>query len=257
MSKFGRAILNNALLSPAQTRSWMKPVTFTSSMNIAVGRPWEIYRVQSNGRVTDHYTKGGDIGVYSSLLSLIPDYNAGYSVFTADGHAADVAATLSEMVAMTFGHALQASAKVQAVGKFAGTYAAANGTNSTVVIDSSNTFGMAVQSWTSEGNNMLANIALTQGLPGPTGLLVLLVPTGLKSIDMSNGQTTMGFRLILGFDGPVPTNIFNLNCATWTTVDGLDYGGVSLDLFTFTVDETDQVVEMGIPVLQSTLKRVA
>jgi len=257
MSNFGRAILNNALISPVQTRSWMKPVTFTSSMNLVVGRPWEIYRVQSNGRVTNHYTKGGDIGVYSSLLSLIPDYNAGFSIFTADGPAGDVAAILSDMVASTFGEALEASAKMQAVGKFVGTYAAADGSNSTVVIGTSNTFGLQVKSWTSEGNDMLASIALTQGSADPTGLLALLVPTGLTSVDTSNGQQSLAFRPVLGFDGPVPTNIFNLNCATWTTVDGLDYGGVSLDLFVFTVDEGNQVIEVSIPVLQATLKRVA
>lgn len=88
------------------------------------------------------------------------------------------------------------------------------------------------------------------------GLLVLLVPSSLTPFDASNGETTMAFRLVLGFDGPAPTNVFNLNCATWTTVDGLDYGGVSLDLLVFTVDEGRQVIKVSIPVLRSTLKRV-
>ena len=59
-----------------------------------------------------HYTKGGDLSVYSSLLALNPDYNAGYSAFTANGYATDVAASLSSMVAMTFGEAFKASAKM-------------------------------------------------------------------------------------------------------------------------------------------------
>ena len=89
--------------------------------------------------------------VSSRLLSLVPHYNAGFGIFTADGYAADVAATLSEMEATTFGEALETRAKMQAFGKFTGTYAAADGNDSTV-IGTSNTFEMAVQCWTSEGN---------------------------------------------------------------------------------------------------------
>jgi hypothetical protein len=89
--------------------------------------------------------------VSSRLLSLVPDYNAGFGIFTADGYAAGVAATLSEMEATTFGEALETRAKMQVFGKFTSTCAAADRNDSTV-IGTSNTFEMAVQCWTSEGN---------------------------------------------------------------------------------------------------------
>lgn len=90
------------------------------------------------------------------MLSLVPDYNAGFGIFTADGHAADVAATLFEVEATTFGEALETRAKMQALGKFTGTYATADGNDSTV-IGTSNAFEIPVQCWTSEGNCWIGN----------------------------------------------------------------------------------------------------
>jgi hypothetical protein len=49
------------------------------------------------------------------------------------------------------------------------------------------TFGMVVQIWMREGSNMLANIAFTRGNDHPTCLLVLLVSTGLYSVNVNNG----------------------------------------------------------------------
>lgn len=235
----------------------MKPLTFTSSMNLAVGAPWEIYRVQSSNRVTDYYTKGGDIGVYSSILALIPDYNVGFTIFTADGSAADVAATLSEMVARAFGPALEAAAKTQAIGKYAGSYTALDGTNSSVVIGMSDTFGLAVESWTSEGNDMFANIELTQGITSTTlQILARLVPVNLQSVDAETNTTSLPFRAVLGFAGLAPSNVFNLNCATWTTIDALNYGGMPLDLFIFQENGEGGVTGLSLPALRVALGRV-
>jgi hypothetical protein len=214
-------------------------------MTLAVGAPWEIHRVQSDdNRVTDYYTKGGDIGVYSSLLALIPDYNVGFSIFTADESAADVAATLSEMLANTFGTALEAAAKTQAVSKFAGSYTASDGPNSSIVISTSDTFGLAVESWTSEGNDMFTNIELTQGITSMSlQFLARLVPVNTNSGDANS----FPFRAVLGFEGSPPSNVFNLNCATWTTVDALNYGGVPLDLFVFQVDGDGVMTGLSLP----------
>jgi len=207
-------------------------------------------------RITDYYTKGGDIGVYSTLLALIPDYDVGFTIFTADGSAANVAALLSNMVADTFGVALEKAAKMQAVGKFAGSYAAANGTNSSVVISaSSDTFGLTVQRWTSEGSDMFANIALTQGISSTSSLQVevRLVPTGLQEVDEATGMTSVAFRAVFGFQGTPSGNVFDLNCATWTTVDALAYAGLSIDQFIFQVDGDGKVMGLSLPALKAEL----
>ncbi|KAH7130307.1 beta-lactamase/transpeptidase-like protein, partial [Dendryphion nanum] len=83
LSAIGRSILSSSLLHPNTTRAWLKPTSFTSSLIGAVGRPWEIFRASldpENNRVVDLYTKGGNIGVYASLLALIPDFNVGFAV---------------------------------------------------------------------------------------------------------------------------------------------------------------------------------
>ena len=85
ISKLGRAILQSTLLSKAQTRRWMKPVSHTADIAISVGAPWEIHRVvvPSTKRVVDLYTKSGGIGAYTSKLILIPDFDVGFSILAA------------------------------------------------------------------------------------------------------------------------------------------------------------------------------
>lgn len=240
----------------------MKPSTFTSSNTLAVGAPWEIYRVISttgNDRITDYYTKGGDIGVYSSLLATIPDYNVGFSIFTADGSAANVAAALSNMVAQTFGASLEEAAKQQANATYSGTYASpsTSGTNSSLTISINERFGLGIDSWISNGADMFTDIELTQGITSADNLTVItrLVPAGLESFNASSGLTSRAFRAIFSFDGPVPTNVFDLNCATWTTSDALNYGGLPLDLFVFELNDGGIVQNVNMPSLHATLVR--
>ncbi len=52
--------------------------------------PWEIYRIAlpideltDASRIVDTYTKGGDIGQYSTAFGLVPDYEIGWSVMAA------------------------------------------------------------------------------------------------------------------------------------------------------------------------------
>lgn len=60
----GRSILSSTLLTAAQTRRWLKPLTFTSDTNVSVGAPWEIVRAPGLTHSSYLYTKSGDIGLY-------------------------------------------------------------------------------------------------------------------------------------------------------------------------------------------------
>lgn len=83
MSKFARAILNNDLLPPAETRAWLKPTVFTSSLSSCVGAPWGIFRpsrLTPHPRPVDHYTKSGDVIRYAAHLLLIPEFGLGVTV---------------------------------------------------------------------------------------------------------------------------------------------------------------------------------
>jgi len=65
MTKIGRSILGSDILDQNTTRAWLKPASFISDLRGAVGRPWEIYRIDastSERGVIDTYGKGGDAG---------------------------------------------------------------------------------------------------------------------------------------------------------------------------------------------------
>jgi len=74
-----KSVLNSTLISKAQTRRWLKPLSFTASINTSVGAPWGINRAPIE-KPTYLYTKGGDIWLYSTLFALLPDYGVGFAV---------------------------------------------------------------------------------------------------------------------------------------------------------------------------------
>ncbi|KAK3639627.1 hypothetical protein LTR22_017360 [Elasticomyces elasticus] len=85
LAKLGLAILNSVLVSPIQTRAYIKPATHTASLSYSVGVPWETtqYIHPSSEKVTDVYTKVGDSGAYGGLLALIPEYDDGFTLLNA------------------------------------------------------------------------------------------------------------------------------------------------------------------------------
>ncbi|KAF8544150.1 beta-lactamase/transpeptidase-like protein [Trichophaea hybrida] len=87
LSRLARSILSpsSRLLSPAIRRAWLKPLSSGSSINTAVGFPWEITRTTELSRngVIELYTKDGAIPGYGSLFSLVPAYGVGVVVLAA------------------------------------------------------------------------------------------------------------------------------------------------------------------------------
>lgn len=126
LSGIGRAILSSSLLPPNTTRLWMKPTTFTSSLIGAVGMPWEIYRASidpGSNRVVDIHTKGGNVGVYSAPLALLPDFNVGFVVLVAS-EADGAPYIFSDLIAEVVIPALEEAARQEADSVYAGTYTA-------------------------------------------------------------------------------------------------------------------------------------
>ena len=212
------------------------------------------------------YTKSGDLGRYSSIIVLSPDHNIGFSVLAADG--AQVAATVSRIADVVAGALLptvQDAAKRQAGEKFAGVYRAVdNGTVGAateieLVLDDNEAeggFGLRVKSWYSEGRDMFASVLLTQGAAAaamidPSLVAVRLFPTGLEAGD------SIAWRAIFGLVGkPDATDIFSLQCASWTTVDALEYGARPLDRFVFRTGNDGKAVALVVSALGTELVRV-
>ncbi|CZR63759.1 uncharacterized protein PAC_13656 [Phialocephala subalpina] len=113
LRKIGQSILGSKLLSPAQTRRWMKPSTFKANDDMLVGAPWEIFKApaSSGGKTSWMYTKAGHIGLYYSNFFLLPDWDIGFTVLVAGDDAVLVNTVISDIIAAIAIPALEAAAK--------------------------------------------------------------------------------------------------------------------------------------------------
>lgn len=85
LSNLGRAIMSHKLLSPVTTRRWLKPFAFSSDPRAMVGMPWGARRINVGDpyRWTTAFNKAGNIGDYSALLAILPDFDIGITVLSA------------------------------------------------------------------------------------------------------------------------------------------------------------------------------
>jgi hypothetical protein len=248
MSTFGRTILNSTLLPQSTTRRWLKPLTHTSSLDYAVGAPWEILSF-GNERPIDLYTKSGDIGTYSCVLSLDPDHNVGFVLLGAGNNTHVSLALASDLVSENLLPALEKAAKNQAHARFAGTYALSKG-NSSITITTDNGPALVVTRWVNNGINMFPSYMALTGITDPSMLSIRLYPTGLES----PGQ--LSFRAVI--PPPFPSGIgpFSSSCITWVTVDSQVYGNVGIDEFVFKLDKKRNAVSISPRVLRTVLSKI-
>ncbi|OJK03391.1 hypothetical protein ASPACDRAFT_49592 [Aspergillus aculeatus ATCC 16872] len=212
VATLGRAILDSRLLSSSLTRRWLKPASHTSSLDLAVGAPWEIYSFPSS-RVVDLYAKAGDLGSYSSMLALSPDHKVGFTILIAGTNTHWTAAYLSDLLANSLLPALDEAAKEEAIPRFVGSYFARN-SSSSLTINTDDGPGLKVETWFDEGNDMFNTLSLLLGA-SITDLSVRLYPTGLKAPGRVPFRAV--FRdLSLGVDGIGP---FSRACPTLFVFD--------------------------------------
>ncbi|KAJ5884700.1 beta-lactamase/transpeptidase-like protein [Penicillium taxi] len=236
MATFGRAILNHTLLPPTVTRRWMKPMTHTGTLDQSVGQPWEIFSL-STPRVFDLYTKAGDIGSYSSMLALSPDYNVGFVVLAAGTDTSNTVNKVSDHITDKLIPALEIAAKSQAEDMFTGSYHSDND-NSTITITTDSGPGLKVSSWIYNSHDMLQAIAALDSADAES-ISVRLYPTGLKN----PGQS--GFRAIIQSLTTETGGPFSKACMRWAAVDSIVYGNIGLDDFLFDLNQNGEVVSLS------------
>ncbi|GKT97433.1 beta-lactamase-like 1 [Colletotrichum tofieldiae] len=90
LSAIGRSILSSSLLPPSTTREWLRPITHSQHTHSAIGRPWEITRMDlpfapgsERTRLVDIYAKNGGIAAYLTYLILSPDHGIGFTLMVA------------------------------------------------------------------------------------------------------------------------------------------------------------------------------
>ncbi|KAF4443488.1 beta-lactamase [Fusarium acutatum] len=254
LCRIGQSILTYEMLSPSQTRRWMKPLSFTADPQIAVGAPWEIAQVTSStNRASWMYTKGGKLGMYSSLMALIPDWGVGLTVLAAGTDAPGVVGMIPGAIISKLVPALKQAAKRQARQIYSGCYGDERYSMTLAVQDSLP--GLGVTSWLVDGRDMFDSIRLmvSESSTGPGNVSMRLYPTGLQTQPDEKARLESWRAVYEIIDAASPSSPY---CASWFAVDSVTYGGVSIDEFAIdlSVDGTSQGIT--ISVFDTRLERV-
>ncbi|KAI0098146.1 beta-lactamase/transpeptidase-like protein [Nemania sp. FL0031] len=246
IAKIGISMLNSTLLSADQTRKWMKPNSFTATLDFALGMPWEIYRYTDKvtGHVTDLYTKLGDAGNYASYLVVVPDYDFGFSVIATSGivtaaERSDATHLLADLVSETVLPALRDQAAAETKRNYEGTYVATGTNTSTLTLAYNETagagFGLTVTSLVNNGRDLLSYLRVLY----QSDQLVLAPATE----DPKTGQR--GFVVTPVVPDDPYTGVFSKMFATdadWINNNGLTYGGQAIGTFYFDVADDGRAV---------------
>jgi hypothetical protein len=282
LARFGRAILSHQLLTPTQTNRWLKPLTHTSDLSASVGAPWEIQRYTlptSSYRTVDLYTKSGGLGLYTTYLIVIPDYDVGFTLNVAGSLGA--ISPLADLMTETLLPALEETARLQADDAFAGTYVSADGNYTFTLSTNPDAPGLLVSNFTGPTgeNNMLATLSAAALLAAGhyetaaavlpyfvngtaaaayevggfgTQLQLRLFPTVATAAKGNHRKGEQVFRAAVDVsDGNAEENKgpFSSQCISWQLVDTLNIGRKAFDRFVFEVED-GEVVAVEHPALR-------
>ncbi|KAK5431908.1 hypothetical protein LTR34_005027 [Exophiala xenobiotica] len=245
ISRAGIAMLNSTLIPSAMTRRWIKPIAHTSNLVNDAGRPWIIYKSTEDqsaiNPVVDIYTSYGSVGLYSSYFGLVPDYNVGFVILSADEVSAPDLNVHVDIVADMLLPSLEKAAISQAGSIYSGEYTS-NQIGASLIIEKPDGMpGLSLSNFTVGSTDMREELATAAGI-SPSTLSIRLYPTDLIEKTASGG-TKIAFRAVLqdenaAIDAGTPT------CITWLSVDTLNYNGIPLDLFIFNDEEGKTSVEI-------------
>ncbi|TRX88884.1 hypothetical protein FHL15_010227 [Xylaria flabelliformis] len=247
LAAIGRSILNSTLMTQAITRRWFSTTTFVDTIDQAVGRGWEIFRVRINGHSIDIFTKSGNWGVYNSVLFLIPAYNFGFSILSASSAAGGALVNdLPNTIVNTLLPSLETITKQQANANFAGRYTS-DTTNSSITVTTDGSIGLRVTEYVASGVDLLGSVFALFG----ADVEFRLMPNQLYS-----GGTRVGFSAV--YQPPTtipPEDEFYWPCESWLDVDDFTYASVPLGLMAFDVNADGNATSVRLVALRETLLR--
>jgi hypothetical protein len=181
------------------------------------------------GKSTWIYSKGGDVGSYSGQLSLLPDYDMGFTVLAAGDDSSNLRNIISDIVATTAVPAMEKASKEEATNIYAGTYT--NGeTNDTIKLVLDAYPGILIEYWIFNGTDIVKSFR-------DTGIELRLNPSGLHSSD----HRKQGFKMLqneaVSSNKTVAGEFIVQRCIDWLNISSILYGGVSLDEFAITLNK--------------------
>ncbi|KAK8027906.1 hypothetical protein PG991_004962 [Apiospora marii] len=271
LTTLGRAILGSTLLKPLMTRRWLKPVSYTSDFVAAVGMPWGLRRLRLSSGTNPHrtvtaFTKAGGVGDYSSLLTLLPEFDLGITIMVAGPNTAGGIWTMADHIGAVVLPAYDAATREDAHRRYAGRYEAdpavyTNLQSSLELATDPARPGLGVSSWTSNGTDMVPVAqSLQSGMAVPsdpnggnaTMPSVRLYYTGLQS------GAREAFKAVFEPLGAPdnPGTGFSTDCGGWIDYTGVTYAGLPLDEFIFESDDAGKVLSVKNLALNITLQKV-
>ncbi|KAJ4293524.1 hypothetical protein N0V90_008807 [Kalmusia sp. IMI 367209] len=256
LSKLGRAILSSKIIKPALTRRWLNPVTFASDFLASVSSPWGVRRIQLDKVTQPHrtltvYTKAGTFRRYTAFITLLKDYNLGFTIMMA-GNPPLSNFYGADLLGQSLIPAYDAVARDEADRSFSGTYIQRGGANSTgnssiTISTSPSKPGLGITRWISNGTDMITMALVLQSGASP-GLLQK--PEARLYYTLLDGKTNNGTRqafkaVFEDTGGPaVGQQLWSTDCGSWVGVTGVTYGSMPLDEFIFERDANGNVVSV-------------
>lgn len=257
------AILNSTLVRPVVTRRWFKPTAYTADILAGVGAPWGFRRISlsaSNPHKTiTALNKAGRFRSYTSLLTLIPDWDIGFTILAAGNITGSTGFDIADFLGETIFPAFDAAAKDEADKMYSGVYAArgaaANGSMLVVSTDPAKP-GLGVGPWLSNGIDMAAvALAMQSGSPVVIKPAVRLYWTDLETV-AADGSKRQAFKAMFedeGYPARDKPKMFSTDCAAWLGQTGVTYASLPLDEFVFNLDPAGKVVSVDNLALRVTL----
>ncbi|KAF2002481.1 beta-lactamase/transpeptidase-like protein [Amniculicola lignicola CBS 123094] len=229
LSKFLRNVLtrHNGI---THALNWLHPVSWAEGLNSFYGLPWEIFQTDrillKSKRPVRFITKGGGLPGYGSIIMTVPEYNLGITILVAGN--LNLLEKLKEIVTVEMVRAAEELAIQQMQARYAGTYSAKAGLNSSVTIVADHR-GLVLTNFISNGTDFFDS-TLWRLFTGGANVYAQLTPTLLyQDEEKHNGEL---WRLVPVVERSGETkNIWDEFCIT--NVDAVRYGDLPVNEVVF------------------------
>ncbi|KAH8732061.1 beta-lactamase/transpeptidase-like protein [Phaeosphaeriaceae sp. PMI808] len=268
LSTFGRAILSSKLIKPALTRRWLNPTTFSADLLASIGAPWGIRRIQLAKDTQPHrtlsvFTKAGTFRKYTSFITLLRDFNLGFTIMMA-GTPAINNFLGADLLGASLIPAYDAVARDEADKLFSGTYVAlkngttGNASSLTISADAKKP-GLGIGLWTNNGMDMLELALQIQAgvYSKPDRAEARLYYTKLEAKTAEGGKRFAWKAVFEETGGPAAgQQLWSTDCGAWVGITGVTYASLPLDEFVFVMDAGGRVKSVENLALRTTYYKV-
>lgn len=242
--------------------------------------PWGARRIklEDTYRYTTAFNKAGNIGDYSALLAILPDFDIGISVLLAGdlpGNAgfglAGMSITMKNYIAKNEGNTylktdiigdslllpIEEAARSEAGAIYSGHYVSPDDKlNSSMTITTDELPGLSISQWFSNGTDFAWIATVLQNQYKPVTPRIRLYPSGLEGPSEDGGKR-VAFKAMFE-DADAPRNdgkMFSTECGSWVSIESVIYGSAAMDELIFNLDPSGKVVSVTSPSLRITLNK--